>query len=303
MNRSRYSLFLLSLTACGCLGAAGLRTYILRHCFEASGLLLRGSHALLGLMIFSTVWVLVTAMLCRRLNALPGTDDCFSEGVGWRCFGLAALLLVLAGSILALNGRAKDGSSFTTILVLGGLLSAACLAGVACARRRLGENGFWLSLLPVIFALSRLIYYFRGWSRDPMVIDFAPHLMASISGVLALFFLTGYPLKVGRRRSTVFWSLCCAVFTAMMIPDAILRPQQTPLSALLVWLGLCLWCLCGAGQILRECVQSETAPEPAEEIPSEDGAEPAPEPVEEEPSGDDAETAPSRNSAQTEQTD
>jgi hypothetical protein len=50
-------------------------------------------------------------------------------------------------------------------------------------------------------------------------------------------------------------------------------------------------------------VQSETAPEPAEEIPSEDGAEPAPEPVEEEPSGDDAETAPSRDSAQTEQTD
>ena len=199
-------------------------------------------------------------MLCRRLNALPGTDACFSDGTGWLCFGILAALLILAGTLLPLFAGTKMTSSFDVVLILGGLLSAVCIACLAAVRKRLEEKGFWLALMPVVFALARLISYFRSWSRDPVVIDFAPQLLASITGVLCLFFLSGYPLKVGRRRSTVFWALCTAVFTAMMIPDAILRPQQTTLSALLIWLGICLWCLCGAGQLLRGSVQNETAP-------------------------------------------
>ena len=266
MNRSRYSLFLLSLTACGCLGAAALRLYILRRCFEASGLLIRGSGALLGMMIFSGVWVLVTALLCRRLNPFPGTEEDFSPHPGWRVPEGAAALLVLVGTLMSLKGLDLKQDSFGAVVVIGGVLSFCCMSGILLVRGRLGEKGFWLSLLPVLFALARLIYHFRSWSRDPLVIDFAPRLLASITGVLALFFLTGYPLKVGRRRSTVFWALCCAVFTAMLIPDAVLRPGQTTLPDLLIWLGLCLWAGCGTLQILREQVQSSI---PAQDAPGE----------------------------------
>jgi hypothetical protein len=95
--------------------------------------------------------------------------------------------------------------------------------------------------------------------------------------------LAGYDLKVGRRAVTVFWSLCTAVFTALLLPDALLRPAQTTLSALLSWLGIGLFCFAGALQLLTgpEPVEEEETPEAAE--PGQEESASAPEETEEAP--------------------
>ena len=72
-----------------------------------------------------------------------------------------------------------------------------------------------------VYLIVRLIVNFQKWSTDPSLNDFVYHLFAAISCMLAAFQLAGFSFGKGKRRITLFWSLCAVYFSAISIVDCL----------------------------------------------------------------------------------
>lgn len=268
MKKTVYAVLIGVLTGVSCIAGAFLRQYQLARCMDEAGLLARGSSMGYVLAAFVAVVLGLLAILCSRLNRLPGTERCFSPAAGYlvpTAVGAGAMLL---GCALGLFSEELPG------LYLAGAVAAILLL-VAAFLRYFGKNvNFLLLLLPSLFLVVKLFLDFKGWSYDPAVIDFCFLLLASICTLLSVVNLTAFCFGVGKRRATVFWCMAAGIFTAMTLPD-FLHAGSARMGELLVYGGLGVWCVSSGLQLLRGCVQNEQpAPEPEtppEEAPDGDG--------------------------------
>ena len=104
------------------------------------------------------------------------------------------------------------------------LLGVACAVTlVAFARKCLRHEkpSPLLYMIVSIYLVVRLIVNFQKWSTDPSLNDFVYHLFAAISCMLAAFQLAGFSFGKGKRRITLFWSLCAVYFSAISIVDCL----------------------------------------------------------------------------------
>lgn len=260
MKRSRLPLIVLLTAVLGMLAGAGLRVYQLTRCMTETGLIVPGSRILYGMLGFAVVGVILTAILCGRLNRVLGTERCFCAAQGYLFADLAAAVVVFYGSLQ----RLLDGGNL--YIFAGGMAAAVLLAAAALCYGKQSRATFWLLLLPCVFLAVQLINDFKRWSTDPLVIDFCFRLLAQLCGMLAVFHLSGFPLNVGRKRLTVFWSVGTVVFTAMLLPDYFLAHSIT-LGELMPPLGIALWCAAHALRLLRPAVQNEQPPEEPAQTP------------------------------------
>lgn len=272
MKRSPLPWILMVLTVLGAIVGAGLRYYQLTHCMTATGLIVPGSRILYGMLGFAAIGVIVMAILCPRLNPLPGTERDVIGPAGYLFAELVATVAIFYGSLHGLLRLIAEAGSFgallqsgitSALLPIGGMLAAALLATAALLYGRGSKAAFWLVLAASVYFAAQLVSDFKQWSTDPLVIDFCFRLLARVCGMLALFHISGFPLSAGRKRLTVFWSIGAVVFTGMMIPDIFLGGSIT-LGELLLQLGLTVWCAAHAALILRPSVQAQQ-PAPEEE--------------------------------------
>lgn len=264
MNRSRNTVLLLAAPVMALLCGV-FRVAVLKTALDAQGLPAPGSKVLLLTVLvcalcFGGLW-----LLSFGLNRLPGTEACFSRR-GLALFGgLAAGLLVLFGSAMTLLEGGETLDSFQRYTAMGGGLSGLLMLWTALDKR---GGVFWARLELAIFTGATLILRFQTWSHDPLVLHILPAVLAQACVLVAVVLLPAFSLSVGHRRSTVLFGLATAVFTLMSLPDHFLGLSDG-LPRLLVQLGLCLWVLTAALELLSDRVQSETAPEKAPETPEE----------------------------------
>ena len=254
MKRSVFPRLVLLLAALGMPVGAGLRVYQLTRCMNEVGLIIPGSRILYGMLGFSLIGVVVIAVLCFRLNKVRGGEDCFEGRPVFLFLDLAAATAMFFGCLQ----RYFDGGS--ALLFLGGMVAAACLATASLLYGKRSQTTFWLLLLPCVFFAAQIISDFKGWSSDPLVIDFCFRLLTQVCALLAIFHISGFALGYGRKRMTVFWSVGASVFAAMSAPDFFVN-RSLPLGQLLLLCGAALWCASHAIRILGEKSQSQTAPE------------------------------------------
>lgn len=274
MEHKKYARTLRRAALLGALLLAGFRVLTLKLALDENGLLPRGSlflplTILLSACVFGGLW-----MLSARLNPLPGREDCFSDGPVWMLLRLAAAAAVFFGALLALlNGTAElDGLGKAILWV--GMASGLAMAWTGAAPRR-GAGCFWLRFLPAVYTVAALIQRFRTWSHDPLVIHFAPLLLAWACCMVEMMLLSGFSLGAGHRRSGVLFGLGVGVFACMALPDQFLG-QRAALPDLLTLLGLALWCAAAAFDLLRDRVQKELPPaEPEPEAEPENKADEA----------------------------
>lgn len=225
-------------TVAAAVAAYGLRLNQLKTMYDESGLVIAGSGKgpLTWLCLAMTlVWAVYAFYLRPRKKASAIASG--SVGV------FAASLVGAAGVALGSVAVIADLQSQTDLLLGAfGLVAALCWVVIALDRFRQRPVPAVLFMVPALFFAVKLIFEFRGWSRDPMILDYCFDLLALICVMCASFHLGGFCFDVGRRRITVFFCCCGVMFGAAAMAGGLIR-ELCMTGGAMVWLLANLWLL------------------------------------------------------------
>lgn len=203
------------------------RSYQLRFELLFDGSLTQDAFMHTVLLLLSGAFVLCWILLLRPLSKLSAHSDCFAGSRRWNLalLGEAALLLV-GNLILWRNGR-ESASQYTDMAVSMakwlpalGVLSALCIGAFAVLCMKGKKPSPLLYMAASVYLVVRLIVAFQEWNTDPSVHDYAYRLLASICCMLGSFQVAGFGFDKGKRRITLFWTLCAVYFCAVSVPDS-----------------------------------------------------------------------------------
>ena len=171
-----------------------------------------GTHVL-HLVILCAAAVLFAAGVA--FSAEERTEQpCRAEPLGAVLLVLAAVLLA-SGNLLEFS-RGTAASVFVRITTLLGVLSGLCFAVTAFCKER---KPAVLWLLPIVYYVLQLIFSFKLWSTDPIILDYCFKLFALIFTMLGVYRMGGYAFSAGRRRISLFFTLCGVFFCAVTLAD------------------------------------------------------------------------------------
>lgn len=273
MKRNHLPILALLSAILGAIALAGLRYYQLAFCMDENGLLARGSR--IPWVFLAVVVVVIAALVLSivRLDKAAGTEQDCHRCIFWHLCSAAAAAVFMAGcGYYALKVPTAD--TLKLVLYFAGLVCGALLI-ISDALRIMGKSSHLvLLLLPCLFLAGKLVFDFKQWSYDPIVIDFCFKLLASITAMLACFNLAGFPIGIGRKRATIFFCLLAFVFSVMTIPDCLLK-SGCSFKDLAIYVSLGLWCLINGLMLLFPREKAEELPAEAEQEKNEEENDPS----------------------------
>lgn len=223
---------LLGITGGAAVLAAILRWVQLSNDIKSNGAVLPGRYLYLVIAVLSVAVLAALAVLIRPLRRQTRWEEIFSGGKLPNILHIASAVCFVIGGIMlyyaSLPKTEDEALALTqlqkTMNLLIPLLGAACAVTlVAFARKCLRHEkpSPLLYMIVSVYLIVRLIVNFQKWSTDPSLNDFVYHLFAAISCMLAAFQLAGFSFGKGKRRITLFWSLCAVYFSAVSIVDCL----------------------------------------------------------------------------------
>ena len=234
---------LLGITGGAAVLAAILRWVQLSNDIKSNGAVLQGRYLYLVIAAlsvgepstdsFCAVAVLAAlAVLIRPLRRQTRWEEIFSGGKLPNVLHIASAVCFVIGGVMlyyaSLPKTEDEALALTqlqkTMNLLIPLLGVACAVTlVAFARKCLRHEkpSPLLYMIVSVYLIVRLIVNFQKWSTDPSLNDFVYHLFAAISCMLAAFQLAGFSFGKGKRRITLFWSLCAVYFSAISVIDCL----------------------------------------------------------------------------------
>lgn len=195
-----------------------------------------------GVVFFSCVTVAVLVLFGLYSRSLKGRkkytaiNDRSLPVMAAGC--LAGLLMFISGSLLLL----RPGQQGEQIVALGSMLTGLCWTATAMLRYRGKKIHVMLFLVPAAFYVVALVFRFRFWTRDPVILDYCYDLGALICVMCAVFHLGGFSFDKGERRRTVFFTMSGVFFCAAALAGAS-AAQALGYVAAIVWLMANLWLL------------------------------------------------------------
>ncbi len=241
MKRNYLPVLALLSAVFGAIALAGLRYYQLVFCMDENGLLARDS--IIAWIFLAVIVILIVALVLTivRLDKSAGVEQDCHRCIFWHLCSAAAAAGLMAGcGYYALKISVSD--TLKLVLFSVGVVCGALLI-ISDALRIMGKSSnFMLLLLPCLFLAGKLVFDFKQWSYDPIVIDFCFKLLASVTAMIACFNLAGFPIGIGKKRATVFFCLLAFAFSAMLIPDCLVG-RDCSIKELVIYLSMGLWCL------------------------------------------------------------
>lgn len=241
--------------------AAALRLWSLLSAVDSQGLpaMHLSMYILIAVagvfLLFSLIWAIRSSGRSGRYQVLSydRTD---------------ALLGLIAGGLILLGGLAAFAEALTSgpkpsdvIVVLLGLVGGIGLMAAAKGRES-GTPNPAAEVLPVIYFLVKLLFSFRGWSTDPIILDYCFLLFASIFILLAFFRGAGFVFDQGKARRALFCAMGAVFFSAVALMDGLLSRS---FATVLTCIGALLWQL----PVLR-LLPVPSAPDPKPESEEKD---------------------------------
>ena len=218
--------------------AAGLRLWSLLAAVDEQGL--PAMHlSMYALIAAAAVFLLAAAVFSFRSPGRSGQRSVIRYGPSGFVCALAAACLILLGAVLEFSEELAAGPGFfTAIVCLLGLLGGLCCIVTALARRSDSRRIPGAEMAPVLYLLVKLILDFKGWSTDPIILDYCVRLFAMIFALLAFLRGAGFVLDAGRPRRTLFFAMGAVFFCAAALMDGILTLS---LASIATFLGILLW--------------------------------------------------------------
>ena len=192
-----------------------LRKWELAAAFEPdTGLSIPGAPATLVLIAWSVLAAAVLILLTRRGGESRPFDETFAAD-GSPLYLTASvvsafLLLASAGAEVVTYPLTmqsvlpvEEGGSRLAML-LPGLRIGLCVLGFVC-----------------VLAVTQNLYRGRGRGRaaDPVILDYAYEIFAIITGLLGIYFITGYSFQTGKPWRTASLCLLGAYFSLVTLAD------------------------------------------------------------------------------------
>jgi hypothetical protein len=214
-----------------------LRLWIILPGPDPEGLYAPQPFAWTLLWIVTILTLAAVVVMSARLK-VPGkyTDNFPASVPGAIGSALAALGIILSKQVFPIGSDLL--STLTSIL---GIISAAVLVLAALNRYQGKKSSFLLHAIPCLFFALRIFMLCRVWSSETQTGVFLFQFFASICVMLASYQLACFDVNLGKRRSSLFWSLSGVYFCLLALPGS-----NEPLfyAAMALWLltNLCsLW--------------------------------------------------------------
>lgn len=251
-------LYLFSAIAAAVCGL-GLRLWNLTSGVDAKGLPVMELSAWL-LVGCSALFLLVFLALAVCAPGRSGAAEVLYYGKAHCAIAYCSAILLLLSVGYEFGAALKTGASFSTpLILLLGLVSGFCLIGIAALRGNGKTPAPAAELIPNLYFIVKLVFDFRSWSTDPMILDYCPSLFALIFVVLAFYHSTGFVFSQGKPRRTLFYSMAAVYFSAVAAADGIAGHS---FGTVLEHLGFLLWFL-----PIILCLLVPREPEPPAEAP------------------------------------
>lgn len=218
--------------------AAGLRLWNLFVAVDEQGLPIMHLSTVL-LIAAAALFLLLALALSFRSPGRSGNCQVFLYGSGGFLCSLIAAILILLGSCAEFGEALLAGPGISApIMCLLGLLGGICCCLTAWFRRRPSPRYPAVELAPILYLLIKLILNFKGWSTDPIIMDYCVILFALIFTLLAFYYGAGFVFNLGKPRRTLFCAMGAVFFCAAAIMDGIM--DLSP-STVITYGGFLLW--------------------------------------------------------------
>ena len=207
-----------------------LRRSQLLHELLENGTLQKGSYLHIVLMAALLVYLAILILCLRPLRKKTQWQQVFSPSVLPNATQVLCAVALAAGNVILLvRGQPSvvKPSAFATMLHAAlpplGIVGAACIAAFALLTMRGRKPSALFYMGTSLYLVVRLVLNFQEWNTDPSIHDYAFRLLSAICCMLAAYQLAGFSLDRGKRRMTLFWTLCAVVFCGITMADALLR--------------------------------------------------------------------------------
>lgn len=215
-----------------------LRKWELATAFEPdTGLPIAGVPATLVLIAWSALVAAVLIFLTRRGGESRSFDETFSADgspLYLTAFVVSAFLLLASAGVEVVTYPVviqnilpvEEGGSRLALL-LPGLRIGLCVLGFACVlvvgqnlyrSRGRGRENLALLGLCLLFCVW-LISDYQGRAADPVILDYIYEVFAIITGLLGIYFITGYSFQTGKPWRTAAMCLLGAYFSLVTLAD------------------------------------------------------------------------------------
>lgn len=238
MKRNVLSLILLPLTA---LAGCGIRYWNLTAGVDAQGLPISHHPSAYALAAWGIGCFLLFAILAATSQGRSGKSTVLhTSGALSVVSYLGAAMIALAAIADFVAALAQGPGMSAPIMCLLGLFSGICLFVTAWMRSHGKSTYPPLELVPDLYLVVRLILNFKGWSTDPIILDYCIMLFALIFVVLGFYYSTGFLFDLGKPRLTLLFTLCACLFSAVAVVDGIL---DVSIATIIEYLGFIAWLL------------------------------------------------------------
>lgn len=192
--------------------------------------------------VFIGVSILCVAaflVLAIRSPGRSGRYRVLQCGSGGYILSLISGGLILAGSLAEFIEALLTGPGISApIMCLLGLMGSICCMTAAYFRHR--GNNPWpaTEVLPILYLIVKLVFNFKGWSIDPIILDYCVILFALIFALLAFHRTAGFVFDQGKPRASLFYALCTVYFSAAAMMDGM---ADLSLATIITYCGFMLW--------------------------------------------------------------
>ena len=221
------------LAVAGGVGGFFLRRWELSTAFEASGLAIPWAPATVVLIVWSVVFALAFALLCRgQKNELKDYSSAFSARGNWAylvvtAFAAACLLVAGAFGLMGELGGFDRPSLLRLLLWAMCILSFFCVLTVILGNFRAGKRKYSAALLaPAYTCCLWLVSAYQQRAADPVVLDYVYGLFAIICTLLGLYFTAGFSFERAKVWRCAFFCLLSVFFGIVTLADGHDRSTQ-----------------------------------------------------------------------------
>ncbi|MBE6928121.1 MAG: hypothetical protein E7467_06500 [Ruminococcaceae bacterium] len=261
MQNKRSVTPLLPIFGFGCIVGCVARYFQRKYELLADGSLKDGAYLHTVLLILSLLFVAGSiACLWKQASNVSHTQFTHHFGI-FSLLAAGAALLLIGNTLLLLSGQeptsiyvasAPGFSAFLNKLLPPlGIAAALCVFCFVyrCFYQKKPSPLLYMCLS--LYLIVRLIVRFQAWNTDPSVHDYCYALLANIATMLASFHIAGFSFDKGKRRMSLFWLMCSALFCSITLADTF---YDGDLGELFVHLALLL---CSIGNCLQLALESK----------------------------------------------
>lgn len=243
---------------------AGLLGFLFRIWAMGKGPDIEGLYAPQPL-AWALIWVLTAAVLAaviwlpRKLRSPGRYADHFPPSITGAIGSVLASVACLTSAIGVLDGTLGGLTTPTAILGFG---SVACFAFAAFARFTGKQPMILVHVVPFLYFALLTFDRCRNWSNQTQIGLFIFPFLASLCIMLATYQRACLDVDMGKRRSSLFWSLLAVYFCILSLPAS---KDMLFFGAMAVWL---LTNLCSLRPLNRRKPQEPVEPAAEAEAPA-----------------------------------